>query len=74
MNLSQLIETAKFHVNDNPTMLSSAKLCLSDAIYHESVGEYDIAQRRAIKSLKYSLGIFSGIYQEAAKSEPINMN
>ena len=48
-------------------MESSARLCLSDAISLYDAGKYEAAKARALKSLSYSVGILSPVYQKAAR-------
>ena len=45
------------------SMVSSARLCLSDAVHNLSRGEYEYAYERACKSISYSVGMFSPDYQ-----------
>lgn len=45
-------------------MESSARLCLADAIVCYDDGDYDSAYRLAVKSLKYSVGIFHPEYKK----------
>lgn len=68
MNTPQLVELAKKHVNNGAAMQSSAKLCLDDALnLLELGGCEDVVRIRALKSLKYSVGIFHPDYQVAEK-------
>ena len=48
-------------------MVSSAELCLADAENAEAGGNHDIAKKRALRSLSYSIGILHPDYQLAAK-------
>ena len=43
-------------------MLSSAKLCLSDARHCFAEGNFEGAYRRAMDSLSYSIGILHPVY------------
>lgn len=46
-------------------MASSARLCRSDAVHLFNHGDYEGAVRRAVASLKYSVGMFSPVYVRA---------
>lgn len=59
-----LIEVASLFC-DEGTMRGSAKLCLADAGALFNKGEYTDAFERALTSLKYSVGVFSPIYEWA---------
>jgi hypothetical protein len=48
-------------------MESSARLCLRDAVNLQERGLLEDAKSRALKSLKYSVGIYHPDYQRAAK-------
>lgn len=50
-------------VKSKAAMLSSAKLCLSDARDCFDNGDYDCAYTRAKNSLAYSVGVFHSAYQ-----------
>lgn len=67
MQLSNIIRLARKHVADNATNELSARCCLADAIALADAGDYEYAEKRALKSLAYSLGILSPIYRRAAK-------
>lgn len=58
-----IIEARK---NLGGAMESSARLCLGDAIALYDAGNYTAAKIRALKSLSYSVGILSPVYQKAA--------
>ncbi len=66
MNTKKLIEIAKKH-SSKASMKSSAELCIKDAEFWLENSNDDLANVNAIKSLKYSLGIFSPIFQRYAK-------
>lgn len=66
MNTEGAIRLARKHVGNGAAMESSARLCLQDAIELHAEGEYDYAKKRALKSLGYSVGIFSVDYQKVA--------
>ena len=65
MNTNQIIELAKKHVDNGAAMQSSAKLCLDDALHSMRDGYIEDAQISAVKSLKYSVGIFHPDYEAA---------
>ena len=65
LNTSKIIALARKHVHANPTMESSARACLSDAINCHDAGNLESAQLLAIKSLRYSVGIFHKDCQRA---------
>lgn len=44
-----------------------ARLCLTDAVAHEYEGNFDNARKRALDSLRYSVGILHADYKRAAK-------
>lgn len=50
-------------------MESSARLCLADAIELYDAGNEDAARVRALKSLSYSVGILSPVYQKASANQ-----
>lgn len=54
----EAIAAARQHLGKG-TMVSSAQLCLDDALAMLGRGEYDAAERRAARSLAYSIGICS---------------
>lgn len=56
------IRDAQTHVA-KAQMASSGQLCLQDAIALFERGEWLYAQRRALKSLAYSLGVVHPLYQ-----------
>lgn len=62
----RLIDTAAKHMN-SAAMASSARLCVDDARSLLESGDARGAARRAVDSLKYSVGIFGADYQEAAR-------
>jgi len=65
MHISEIIALAEKHV-EKAQMLSSAKLCLSDAKELVGRGEVESAKVRALKSLAYSIGILHPDYRAAA--------
>lgn len=64
MTIEKIIIAARLNLGGE--MESSARLCLSDAISLYDAGNYDAAKTRALKSLSYSVGILSPVYQKAA--------
>lgn len=60
----EAIALAQEHQNEGQ-MISSARLCVNDAVSLYCKGEYSYAFWRAIKSLAYSVGIFGADYQRA---------
>lgn len=65
MNLDLTIRLARKHLGTG-VMDSSARLCLSDAIQLRERGFWDYAQKRALKSLAYSVGVFHKDYKRCA--------
>ena len=65
MTIHQILEIASDNV-EKAQMLSSAMLCLDDAITLTMRGNIEDAKIRALKSLAYSVGKSSPIYLEAA--------
>jgi hypothetical protein len=65
MNADQIIILARKNIGG--VMESSARLCLEDAINLRDSGKYDYAAKRAIDSLKYSVGVFHADYKKAVK-------
>jgi hypothetical protein len=61
-----LIEIAERHAGRNP----SAAMCLSDARIHYVNADPRSAARRALASLKHSVGILDGDYARAAALAP----
>lgn len=66
MTTAQVIAAAERHVPD-AHMRSSAQLCVDDARALAAKGDTVHARQRAIKSLAYSVGILSPLYQAALK-------
>ncbi len=63
---SDVIRLARRHVAANAANESSARLCLADAVKCYDAGDFYGARVRALKSLKYSVGILSSVYGKAA--------
>ena len=70
MHTQNIITLARKYVSNGAAMESSARLCLADAIALYDDGDYDYARSRALKSLRYSIGVFNPEYQRAAKDCP----
>ena len=64
-SIHDIIFAARCHLGKGD-MESSARLCLADSIRFRNNGDILSAGDRALRSLAYSLGIFSPIYQQAA--------
>lgn len=62
MQVNAIIREARQHVGDTPAMESSARLCLADAVQLYDRGDYTRAREQAVRSLRYSVGVFSPIY------------
>ena len=58
---------ARKHIGNGALMDSSARVCLNDALRAVEREDYRAAKMWAVKSLGYSVGIFHGDYQRAAK-------
>lgn len=65
MTTIEVLNLAAFHAGRGG-MISSAKLALDDAIRLMTIERFDLARRRALKSLAYSVGVFHPDYQRAA--------
>ncbi len=66
MDALGVIELAEKHLGTG-AMISSAELCLSDAMAYLAEGNYDYSRRRALKSLQYSVGLFHEDYKRASE-------
>lgn len=62
---NKAIVLARKHVGNGAQMESSARLCLADAIVEFDKGKLDNAHMWALKSLKYSVGVFHADYRSA---------
>lgn len=67
MTTNQVIILARKHLGKG-TMESSARLCLSDAIRLQGEGRLTDAKDRALRSIRYSVGILHADYERAAKN------
>lgn len=66
LEVTEVIDLAAERVMDGQ-MASSAALCLDDAINNMLAGNLEGARRRAIDSLKYSVGILHADYRRATE-------
>lgn len=62
-----IIEIARQYLAECGGMSSSAALCFEDAHRCFSRGDFDAASSRALRSLKYSVGILSDVYKNACE-------
>lgn len=67
MDAQKVIVLARKHSGNAAVMISSARLCLSDAVHLYDAGNFDAAKARAIKSLGYSVGVFHEDYKKATR-------
>jgi hypothetical protein len=65
LHAPEIVALARQHV-EKAEMLSSAKLCLTDAEMWLARGDYANARVRALKSLAYSIGVLHPDYRKAA--------
>jgi hypothetical protein len=73
MNAQQIIELAQANV-EKAAMRDSAQSCVNDARACLARGLPDYAIGRAVKSLAYSLGILSPVYQAARAFDTTGLN
>lgn len=66
MNTNQVITLARKHLGKG-TMEGSARVCLADALKAHDEGDLTTAKDRALKSLRYSIGILHADYKRASK-------
>ena len=67
MTVDQIIALAAQHQNEG-AMSTSAQVCLIDAMLLRAEGHDDLARRRALTSLQYSVGAFHPDFQQAQQS------
>jgi hypothetical protein len=67
MTTNKVMALARKHLGKG-TMESSARVCLSDANHLFDRGLIDNAKKRALDSLRFSVGIFHQDYIKATKS------
>lgn len=65
MNTDKILILARRHIGSG-SMESSARLCLADAVALSDAGDHEAAARRALASLRYSVGIFHADYKRVA--------
>jgi hypothetical protein len=63
--INHVITLAATAIRHAGAMESSAKLCLSDAISLARDGDLSSALKRALDSIRYSVGEWSELYKEA---------
>lgn len=61
----KLIDLAAIYAHNGAEMQDSALLCLEDARILEASRRYDAAKYRAMRSLSYSVGVLSPVYNQA---------
>ena len=66
MQSLQVLKLARKHIGKGD-MESSARLSLSDANHLYDRGLLDYAKKRALDSLKYSVGVFHADYKKASQ-------
>lgn len=64
MTTQQVLALARKHLGG--AMESSARLCLADAVALLDAGDLEGAKARALKSLKFSVGVFHADFRRAA--------
>lgn len=65
VDVVKTLRMARKHLGEG-SMVSSARLCMADAVELFEAGEYDRAQERALKSLAYSVGILHPDYRKCS--------
>ena len=68
---TEILRIARQHVAASPAYESSARLCLADAIRLEYDGDLDRAAKRALDSLRYSIGILHRDYARASRGREL---
>lgn len=63
MTTNQAIIIARKHVGNGAAMESSARMCLGDALQFQQEGEFYLAKNAALRSLRYSVGVFHADYK-----------
>lgn len=66
MSIIQILQMAFDNVENNFTHKKSAWICYYDALTLFNDGDISFSRSRALKSLKYSVGILSPIYKKAS--------
>jgi hypothetical protein len=67
VNVQDIITLARKHVSNFVPTESSARICLADAVRLFDAEDYPAAERCAIRSLRYSVGIHHADYKRATK-------
>lgn len=65
MSIAEILALAGSHIGKG-NMMSSAMLCLTDAISLYDSEDFASAKERALKSLAYSVGVFHPDYKKAS--------
>jgi len=65
MKTADIIALAETAVYTNRANAVSARICIVDARHLFSRGDLQAARDRALKSLAYSVGVFSVLYKSA---------
>ena len=65
MTTSELLTLARKHLHNGAAMATSAEVCMNDAVQQYDAGDFQSARYWALKSLKYSIGIFHNDYKKA---------
>ena len=66
MDTHKVIALARKNVNATPANESSARFCLEDAVNLYNKANFEHAKKRALDSLRYSVGIFHADYKKAS--------
>lgn len=66
MTTLELLMLAEMHVRNGAAMQSSALVCYEDAKRAAAVGDYALAKASAVRSLRYSVGVFHADYAKAS--------
>ena len=66
MDTHKVIALARKNVNATPANESSARFCLEDAVNLYNKANSEHAKKRALDSLRYSVGIFHADYKKAS--------
>lgn len=65
MDTKSVITLARLHRDDDNS--ESARICLSDAVSLADAGKLDDARRRAVQSLRFSVGVFHPDFKRATR-------
>jgi hypothetical protein len=69
MTTAKVLALACQHLGEG-AMVSSAKICLQDAILLLAEDDLAHARKRALRSLAYSVGVLHQDYQRASEQSP----